>query len=118
MSDAQYLTRKEAAVACGRHEDTIRRYQRDGKLANTRTRGDGTVEVAVADLVAAGLLDPLTAGVDVAEMAGRSRAERDLLTARQDLALAAVRIEALTAQLTDRDSEIDFLRSLLTKVGA
>lgn len=58
MSEATYLTKKDAAAACGCSEATIQRYRRNGKFPNARTGSSGALEVPVADLVAAGLLDP------------------------------------------------------------
>lgn len=87
MQGPNNFTQDEAAVVYGKSKDTIRRYRREDRLANSRTRPDGTVEIAVSDLVAAGLLDPLAAAGDVAEVALRSRVERDLVTSRQEVAL-------------------------------
>ena len=112
MSEPRYLTQEEAAAACNKHKDTIRRYRYDGKLP-WDTRDDGVVLVAVADLVTAGLLDPLAADGPVEQVAQRSRAERDLLAARQDLAVAHTRLDALTERLARADEEIAFLRALL-----
>jgi hypothetical protein len=56
---AAYVTQEDAAALCGRSYDTIRRYRRQNRLPNSRSRADGVIEVAVADLVAVGLLDPL-----------------------------------------------------------
>mgnify|MGYP001274232108 CR=1 FL=1 len=118
MSESTYLTRKEAAALCGCNYDTIRRAEKKGRLPNTRRRGDATTEIAVADLVAAGLLDPFAARADVAEIAGRSRAERDLVAARQELAVAQARIAGLTDRLARQDEEIAFLRAMLNKAAA
>ncbi|MDY7104644.1 MAG: hypothetical protein S0880_25955 [Actinomycetota bacterium] len=92
MSESTYLTRKEAAALCDCHVDSIRRAEKKGLLPNSRQRADGTIEIAVADLVAAGMLDPLAARTDVTEVAGRSRAERDLTVVRQELAVANTQI--------------------------
>lgn len=118
MADPGYLTKKDAAAACGCSEATIQRYKRDGKLPNTRRGAAGVLEVPVADLVAAGLLDPLAATSDLPEVAWRSRTERDLVTARQDLAVTRAELEACRRQLTVAHDEIAFLRSLLTKAAA
>lgn len=118
MSESVYLTRREAAALCGRHVDSIRRAEKKGLLPHTREREDSTIEVAVADLVAAGLLDPLAARGDVSELAGRNRAERDLTAARQELAVADARLAGLTDRVTRQDEEIAFLRALLKKAAA
>lgn len=118
MAESTYITRKEAAALCDCHVDSIRRAEKKNLLPNTRQRSDGTTELAVADLVAAGMLDPLAARADVAEVAGRNRAERDLTAVRQELALASARIVGLTDRLTGQDEEIAFLRSLLKKAAA
>lgn len=113
MQGPNYLTQDEAAVVCGKSKDTIRRYRREDRLANSRQRLDGTVEIAVSDLVAAGLLDPLTAAGDVAEVATRSRVERDLVTTRQELEVIRTRNDGLQERLEHATAEIEFLRSLL-----
>lgn len=111
MSGRTHLTRKEAAALCGCHVDTIRR--NEPAMGNTRKR-NGVVEVAVADLVAVGLLDPLAAdNCDVAEVAGRSRAERDLVAARQELAVATALNKAFEERIHDYREENQFLRSAL-----
>ena len=115
MHQPTYLTQDEAAAVCNKSYDTIRRRRRNGYLPNSRTRSDGTVEVAVADLVAAGLLDPLAATDDVTEIATRSRVERDLITARQELAVQRAQIDGLTAANEILRAENAFLRTLLTK---
>jgi len=117
MSESPYLNQHDAADLCGKSYDTIRRYRREGTLPNSRTRGDGTVQVAVADLVACGLLDPLVASGPVGELADRSRSARDLVLVRQELAVATVRIEALTERLSSADAEVAFLRGLLKRSG-
>lgn len=118
MSESTYVTRNEAAALCGCNYDTIRRAEKKGRLPNTRQRADGTTEIAVADLVAAGMLDPLAARADVTELAGRSRAERDLTAVRQELVVANTQLAGLTDRLTRQDEEIAFLRSLLKKAAA
>lgn len=117
MSETVYLTKKDAAAACGCSEATIQRYHREGRLPNARYGASGKLEVPVPDLVAAGLLDPLAATSDVIEIAGRSRTERDLVTARQDLAVARAEVEACQRQLAAAREDITFLRSLLTKAA-
>ena len=56
MSDT-HLSKPDGAALCAKSEDTLRRYDRQGKLPNTELR-DGKTFYAVADLVAAELLDP------------------------------------------------------------
>lgn len=118
MSESTYLTRKEAAALCGCHVDSIRRAEKKGLLPNTRQHSQGYTQIAVADLVAAGMLDPLAVRADVTEVAGRSRAERDLTVVRQELAVANAHIAGLTERLSRQDEEIAFLRTLLTKATA
>jgi hypothetical protein len=113
VSDPTYLSKAEAAALTGKSEATIQRYRRDGKLPSSRYRPDGTLEVAVADLVSAGLLDPLAAAGGVEEIAGRTRSERDLLAARRDLAVAEARLDALAGRLDEAHDQIAFLRALL-----
>jgi hypothetical protein len=95
MQGSTYLSQDEAAIVCGISRDTIRRYRRRGLLTNSQTRPYGTVEVAVSDLVAAGLLDPLAAAGDVTEVATRGRVERDLATLRQEFVVLQTRYEGL-----------------------
>ena len=116
MTESAYLSQQDAAAVCNVSRDTIRRYRRDRKLPNSRTEG-GIVEVAVADLVAAGLLDPLAAG-EAPESAGRSRSVRDLVVARLELAVASARLEVLGERLEAAGAEIAFLRSLVQKTQA
>lgn len=118
MADTTYLSKKEAAAACGCDETTIQRYKRNGKLPNSRYGEGGVLEVAVADLVAAGLLDPLAVAGDVSGLGGRARIERDLVDARQELAVATARLDALSDRVARSDEEIAFLRSLLAKADA
>jgi hypothetical protein len=117
MQGPTYLNQDEAAVVCGKSKDTIRRYRRGGRLANSRQRLDGTVEIAVSDLVAAGLLDPLAAAGDVAEVATRSRVERDLVTSRQELEVMRTQNQGLQERFEHAKAEIEFLRSLLRQTA-
>ena len=114
MSGPTYVTQDEAAQLCQKSYDTIRRHRRNNALPNSRTRPDGTIEVAVGDLVAAGLFDPFAAGGDVGEVVSCSRIERDLLAARQELAIERTKTEALHARLEHSRAEIEFLRSMLS----
>ncbi len=107
-----WVAQEEAAALCGRSYDTIRRYRRNNKL-RSRTRADGAVEVPVVDLVACGLLDPLLAREDVAGLATKSRAERDLVAARQELAVLSARLEAATARAERAERETRVLQQLL-----
>ncbi|MFA5566524.1 MAG: hypothetical protein WC184_10915 [Acidimicrobiia bacterium] len=113
-----FVTFRVAAELCGCDISTIRRANKAEKLPNTRKNKSGAWEVPLADLVAAGMLDPLASNTDVAEILGRSRNERDLVMARQDLALANAEIEALKESLSRSDDEIAFMRGLLTKAAA
>ena len=114
--DRLFLTRREAAAACGVSEDTLRRDQRLGRLPHTRSGADGAVLYAVADLVALGRLDPRSGGTgEAAEVGGRARAERELAAARAELAVAQARIADLSAWIERTEGEVAFLRSLLAK---
>lgn len=113
VDESTVLTRKEAAVACGCSEDTLRRDQRLGRLPNTRRGSDGSILYVVADLVAAGRLGKSEATGPVVEVVGRSRAERDLVAARTELAVANARITELSARIERQEDEITFLRSLV-----
>ena len=115
-SETKYLSRKDAAALCGVHYDTIRRAEKAGNLPNTRRvgQGEGAVEIPVSDLVAAGLLDPLSAEGSVEVIAQRTRTERELIELRQELAIERLRSEQREAQLDQAYSEIAFLRTLCT----
>ena len=106
MNDPQYISRAEAAIRCGKSKDTIRKYQRDGKLPNSKLL-DGVTMIAVSDLVAANLLDPLADTTDVfAKFANQSKTDRELT----DLAAA---LAVLQAQYDAACHENTFLRELL-----
>jgi len=114
--DRHILTRREAAAACGVSEDTLRRDQRMGRLPHTRSSSDGAVLYAIADLVALGRLDPRSGGAgEAAEAGGRARVERELATARTELAVAQARITHLSAWIERTETEVAFLRSLCAK---
>ncbi len=115
--EGAFLVLRDAAALCNKSEATLSRYRRNDKLPNSRRNADRHVEVAVADLVACGLLDPLAAAGPVSELADRSRAARDLVLVRQELAVATVRIEALTDRLISFDAEVCFLRGQLKRQG-
>lgn len=116
MSDTRYLTRREAAAACGCSFDTIRRRIADGMPS--RVREDGVVEVAIADLVEHGLLDPLAAGGDITGSLARSRTEQELGDTRHELAVKVARVEWLEGRLGECQDEIAFLRGIVTKAAA
>lgn len=113
---AIHLTRQEAAAACGVSFDTIRRRIRASMPSDKRD--DGVVVVAIADLVAHGLLDPLAAGGDVSGAVAKSKAERQLGDAQQALAAADARVVLLEARIEEYRAETAFLRSLVTKAAA
>jgi hypothetical protein len=110
MAGQDDLTQRAAADLCSVHRDTIRRRRRQGELPNSRQRSDGTVEVAVADLVAAGLLDPLAAPDVVQQLPSGSRAALELTVARMELAVTAERLAQLTDRLARAEKEVLFLR--------
>ena len=119
MADTRYLTRLEAAEVCGCSVDTLRRDERTGQLPNCRARADGVIEISIADLVACGRLDPLSATAPLSDIATKSRIERELLETRQTLALRDAHVEALRGEvqrvereLKRADGEIHFLRDL------
>lgn len=87
----QYLTRREVTEACNVVYDTVRRWEKAGLLPNTRRRADGVIGIAVADLVAAGKLDPL-GDAATGELVGRSRTERDLLESQHALDTSRLKI--------------------------
>jgi len=113
---ARYLTRQEAAAATGVSFDTIRRRIKAG--LPSRKRDDGVVEIAVADLVEHGLLDPLAAGGDITGAVAKSKTERQLDEAQQALAVAGARVLWLEARLVEYQDETAFLRGLVKKAAA
>jgi hypothetical protein len=114
MSDSQFLSKAEAEVVCRCSGATLQRYLREDKFPNSTKGGKGMPpRYAVADLVAAGLLDPFAATGPIDEIASRGRAERDLAATRTELAVASARIVELSAQIERADADIAFLRSLL-----
>jgi hypothetical protein len=113
MTETRYFTRQEAADVCGYSVDTLRRDERAGKLPNRRARGDGVVEIAIADLVACGRLDPFAATAPLHDMATKGRTERELADACQLLAVKDVQIEAFGLRAKSADEKIAFLRSVL-----
>jgi hypothetical protein len=113
MAETRYLTRQEAAQVCGLSVDTLRRDERAGKLPNSRARVDGVVEIATADLVACGRLDPLSATAPLHDIATKGRTERELADARQLLAVRDVQIDAFALRAQSADEEIAFPRSIL-----
>lgn len=90
--------------------DTIRRYRKAKKLRSQAGEG-GAWAVPVADLVAARLLDPLAAGENIAEVATRSRAERDLTAARQEFAVITARLDAAIERAERAEADVVWLRA-------
>lgn len=117
MQPTTHVTQHEAADLTGKSYDTLRRLRRQGKLPNSRERSDGVIELALSDLVEIGLFNPLAAAGDVTEVVSRSRSERDLLEARQELALQRSRNQALEESLARVEGEVTYLRDLLEKVA-
>jgi hypothetical protein len=107
MSQQRELTREQAADACACHVDTIRRYERAGKLPNRRQDEGGKWHLPVTDLVAAGLLDPVASHDALPEIAERSKAQRDVAELRLRLAASEARAEIL-------EDQVAFLRQLAT----
>jgi len=112
-----HVTQHQAADLTGKSYDTLRRLRRQGKLPNSRERSNGVIELALSDLVDTGLLNPLATLGDVTEVVTRSRTERDLLEARQELALQRSRNEALTETIARVEGEVAYLRDLVKKVA-
>lgn len=113
MTETLYLTRQEAAEVCGCSVDTLRRDERAGRLPSRRARADGVVEIATADLVACGRLDPFAATAPLHDIATKGRTERELADARHLLAVRDVQIDAFGLRAKSADEEIAFLRSIL-----
>ena len=98
MADNGYLTQRDAAAVCSVSADTIRRHRRHGRLPNSTLRDDGTVLVAVSDLVAAGLL-ALSAATSVGELVSQGRMDKELTSLRIQLAVAVARNEEMAARV-------------------
>jgi hypothetical protein len=116
--EEQYLTREEAAEACGCHPDTIRRRQYANKLPGHRISANGCVEIPVSDLIACGLLDPLAATGNVVSAITRSRSERELDDTRTELAIATAQLASANERIDDLRRQIDFLQGLITDRAA
>jgi polyhydroxyalkanoate synthesis regulator phasin len=113
MSESRYLTREEASIATGVHVDTLRRDERMGKLPNCRKRDDGRTEILVADLVAAGRLDPLASDAPLVEIVMKSKTERELVESQRRVAMLEAELDHQREQLNHLREEVKFLRSLL-----
>lgn len=118
-----YLTRSEVMAEAGCCYDTIRRAEKAGKLPNTRVASNSRKEMRLDDLVAANLIETITAAgiyeARTATSAGRPvpapaarRAEPGLGNLLRDLAVAHEKIDGLTEMLLRADREIDFLRGV------
>lgn len=117
MQPTTHVTQHQAADLTGKSYDTVRRLRRQGKLPNSRERSDGVIELAVSDFVETDLLNPLAAAAEAIEAVSRSRTERDLFEARQELALAMNRNDSLTETLARAEGEVAHLRDLLKKAA-
>ena len=112
----QYLTQNEACALCGCDYSTIKRRRQAGHFPGVRRRNDpnGTYEIPVIDLIAAGLWRPADGDdEDVSAAVGRTKIERRLEETRLALELANARAEALAAVLDERRDEIAYLRRAL-----
>ena len=118
-----YLTRNEVSEEAGCSYDTVRRAEKAGKLPNTRVGSNGEKEMRLDDLVAAKLIaSVIAAGIyEVRNAAGTgrpvpplaaSRADRDVVDLRSELAVAVAKIEGLTEMLVRADREIAFHREI------
>lgn len=115
MVQPKFLSRKEAAEACGCSEDTLRRDQRQGKLPRTRLGDDGVTRYAAADLVAVGRLVPEPPPANDASGPERRRPDGDLAAAQTELAVAQARLAELSSRIERDQEEIALLRSLLAR---
>jgi hypothetical protein len=115
-ADERYLTQNEACSLCGCDYSTVKRHRMAGHFPGVRRRPDpnGTYEIPLTDLIAAGLWDPAEGDAeDVAAAFGRTKVERRLEETRLALERANARIEALLAAIEDRRDEIAYLRRAL-----
>ncbi|HEX3946629.1 MAG TPA: hypothetical protein VHW47_02940 [Acidimicrobiales bacterium] len=121
MTERLYLSRREAAAACGKSEDTIRRYDRSGRFPGRHVTAGGVTVYPLADLVAAGLLDPAAlfdpsvTSEPAAGRVGGTSSDGELAAAHADLAVARARIADLTAWIDRQHGEIEFLRGLVQR---
>jgi hypothetical protein len=115
-ADQRYLTQPEAATLCACDYSTIKRYRERSRFPGIRRRDDtnGTYEIPLSDLIAAGLWKPTDGDdEDVAAAIGRTRAERRVEELRVELERTRAQNEALTAALADRRDEVAYLRRAL-----
>lgn len=78
-----------------------------------RKRADGRTEILVADLVAAGRLDPLASDAPLVEIVTKSKTERELLESQRRVAVLEAEFDHQREQLNHLHEEVKFLRSLL-----
>ncbi|MDP9388563.1 MAG: hypothetical protein M3Q48_11800 [Actinomycetota bacterium] len=115
-SEQQYLTQPEAAALCACDYSTIKRHRERGRFPNVRRRDDvnGTYEIPLSDLVAAGLWKPTEGDDEDVEAAiGRTRTERRLEEMRLELERVRAEARALAAAFDQSREEVAFLRNAL-----
>jgi len=115
---------KEAAKACGVHEDTIRRANRKGLFPNATKGAGGAVMIPVTDLLAAGyrlhapqaVAEATKVIEDTASQAGQALAEMaELKAENRRLVADLARIEAQVAELKAEKAQLLDLMGLQLK---
>jgi hypothetical protein len=117
-----WITLRQAAALTSKSLATMRRWKREERFPRWRPGAGGEIEVPIADVVAAAAnagspIEKLP-GTDLEALAVRNRAERDLLVARQELAVLRARLEAETARSERAENEVTFLRGELRRRAA
>ena len=115
---------KEAAKACGVHEDTIRRANRKGLFPNATKGAGGAVLIPITDLLAAGyrlhapqaVAEATKVIEDTASQAGQGIAEvAELKAENRRLVADLARIEAQVAELKAEKAQLLDLMGLQLK---
>ena len=115
---------KEAAKACGVHEDTIRRANRKGLFPNATKGAGGAVMIPVTDLLAAGyrlhapqaVAEATKVIEDTESQAGQALAEMaELKAENRRLVADLARIEAQVAELKAEKAQLLDLMGLQLK---
>ena len=112
MDASKLLTIKEVADLRGVVPDTVTRSIKKGDYPRA-ARGDGPNDpwqIPLGDLVAAGHYDPSTAAVEPEVAIRTTRAERELVEVRAQLAKAEAAAESLQRELAARDDQLRWLR--------
>lgn len=120
----KFYTLQDAADLCGKSHDTIKRRRNAGAFPNARQRpGDrnGTWEIPLQDLVAAGLYELAPGGAaDADESIRQVRDDRELVETRAELIRERAQREAMDQLMSELRRQVSFLEKTvaqLTKGG-